>query len=139
MTDLIAPPGLTHPNIVAQIRAAPPLGEFDEMAAFQRMQRITFLRTLHANRNPAEIDPALRAEWAAHQQRVAAYSQVKASPPPVAPAPLPVSASVPQAPRAVVPAVPEATPALAGISSRADMLTSLLGARPTPAAPTDLV
>jgi hypothetical protein len=51
------------------------------------------------------------------------------------PAPPPVTASVPQAPRAVAPAVPQ-TPALAGISRRTEVLTSLLG-RPAPVAPTD--
>jgi hypothetical protein len=129
----IAPPALTHPNVVAAMRAAPPIEPFDEHAALQRMQRVQFLRSIHA-RGPV-ADPALTAEWSAHQQRVAAYSQVKAPKPPAIPAPL-STAVVPQAPRAVVPVVPQ-TPALAGVSRRAEMLTSLLGARPTPAPPTD--
>jgi hypothetical protein len=49
------------------------------------------------------------------------------------PAPASVSAVVPRAPRAAV----QPTPALAGITRRAGMLSSLLGAQP--AAPTDLV
>jgi hypothetical protein len=137
----IAPPPLTHYNIVSRIRSAPPLGEFDEAAALARMQRVQFLRSLHA-RGPV-TDPALRAEWAAHQQRVATYAVVRApAPPPLsAPtspptlAPLP-AATVPRAPRPTVPAPVPPTPALAGITRRAEMLTSLLGARPTPVAPT---
>jgi hypothetical protein len=111
----IAPPPLTHPNVVAAMRAAPPIEPFDEHAALQRMQRVQFLRSIHAN-GPA-ADPALTAEWAAHQQRVAAYSQVKVPKPPAIPAPLP-TAVVPQAPRPVVPAAPQPTPAFAAITNR---------------------
>jgi hypothetical protein len=53
------------------------------------------------------------------------------------PMPAPASSSVPRAPRAVAPAVPQASPALAGISRRTEVLTSLLGARPTSVALTD--
>jgi hypothetical protein len=132
----IAPPPLTHPNIVAQLRAAPPLGEWNDEAALRRMQRVQFLRSLHA-RGPV-ADPALRAEWQAHQARVAQYAVVKApaSPPLSAPTPPPVSASVPRAPRPTVPTVPQ-TPALAGVTRRTELLSSLLGAKP--AAPTDLI
>jgi hypothetical protein len=45
--------------------------------------------------------------------------------------------TVPRAPRPTVPVQPTPTPALAGITRRTEMLTSLLGARPAPAAPTD--
>jgi hypothetical protein len=136
MDDIALPP-TTHPATVAAMRAAPPLGEFDEAAALARMQRITFFRTMHANGKAAQLDPAQRAEWAAHQQRVAAYSQVKTPKPPqvTAPAPPPITALAPQAPRPVVPTLPQ-TPALAGVTRRAEMLTSLLG-RPTPVASTD--
>ena len=91
MNDPIVPPPLTHPNIAAKMRAAPPLGEFDEAAALARMQRITFLRTLHANRDASQIDPALRAEWQAHQARVATYAVVRAPKPPATLAPLPAA------------------------------------------------
>jgi hypothetical protein len=137
----IAPPPLTHYNIVAQVRAAPPLPEWDDEAAIRRMQRVQFLRSLHA-RGPV-ADPALRAEWQAHQARVAAYAVVKApAPPPLsAPTPPPTlaplpAATVPRAPRPTVPAAPQ-TPALAGITRRTELLTSLLSAKPV--APTDLV
>jgi hypothetical protein len=132
----IAPPPLTHYNIVSQIRAAPPLPEWDDEAAIRRMQRVQFLRSLHA-RGPV-ADPALRAEWQAHQARVATYAVVRApAPPPLpAPAPPPVSATVPRPPRPTVPVAPQ-TPALAGILRRTELLSSLLGAKP--AAPTDLV
>jgi hypothetical protein len=134
MTDFnIALPPVTAPSIVNAMRAAPPIEPFDEHAALQRMQRVTFLRTLHA-RGPV-ADPALRAEWAAHQQRVAAFSQVKGPKPSTTPAPLP-AATVPRAPRPTLPAPVQPTPALAGVTRRSEMLTSLLGARPA-AAPTN--
>jgi hypothetical protein len=132
----IAPPALTHPNVVAAMRAAPPLGEFDEAAALTRMQRITFLRTMHANGKAAQLDPGLRAEWAAHQQRVATYAVVRAPKPPPTLAPLP-AATVPRASQPTVPAPVQPTPALFGVTRRTEMLTSLLGARPAPVAPTD--
>jgi hypothetical protein len=56
-----------------------------------------------------------------------------APPPPALPS---AAASVPQTPRAPVPTAPQPTPALAGISRRTEVLSSLLG-RPTPVAPTD--
>jgi hypothetical protein len=55
------------------------------------------------------------------------------APPPV---PTPVRALVPQAPRAPVATAPQPTPALAGISRRTEVLSSLLG-RPAPVAPSD--
>jgi hypothetical protein len=146
MTDWnIAPPALTHPNVVAAMRAAPPLGEFNEAAALQRMQRVAFLRSIHekaAKGDPRAMavvrDPAIQSEVAAHNARIATYAVVKTPAPPPLPAPMPppVTAITPQAPRAAAPAVPQ-TPALAGVSRRAEMLTSLLGARPAPTVPTD--
>jgi hypothetical protein len=102
------------------------------------MQRITFLRAMHANGKAARLDPAQRAEWAAHQQRVATYAVVKApaAPPLAAPTPPPVTALTPQAPRATAPAVPQASHALDGIARRTNLLTSLLG-RPASIAPSD--
>jgi hypothetical protein len=111
----IALPPLTSPTVVNAMRAAPPIEPFDEAKALARVQRITFLRSLHA-KGPV-TDPALRAEWAAHQQRVAAYSQVKAPKPPAVPAPLP-TAAVPSTPRPTVPAAPQPTPAFAAITNR---------------------
>jgi hypothetical protein len=70
-------------------------------------------------------------------QAVAAYHGLSPLPAPApAPVPAPVSTVVPQAPRAPVPTAPQPTPALAGISRRTEVLTSLLG-RPAPVAPTD--
>jgi hypothetical protein len=133
----IAVPPVTHPAVVARMQAAPPLGEFDEHAALQRMQRVQFLRALHANPNAPQIPPALTAEWQAHQAHVAQYAAVRApaTPPLAAPMPPPARAVAPQAQRPAASVVPQ-TPALAGISRRAELLTSLLG-RPTPAAPSD--
>ena len=111
----IAPPPLTHPNVVNAMRAAQPLQPFDEAAALARMQHVTFLRTLH-ERGPV-TDPALRAEWAAHQQKVAAYSQVKTPTPPPTVAPLP-AATVPRTPRPTAPAAPQPTPAFSAITNR---------------------
>jgi hypothetical protein len=122
----IAAPALTHPNIVAQMRAAPSLGEWDEAAAVARINRVAFLRSIHAkaaNGDPGAQalvnDPAVQSEVAAHNARVATYAVVKAPKPPPVPAPLPpVTATVPQAPRAVVPAAPQPTPAFAAITNR---------------------
>ena len=139
MTEFnIAPPALTHPAVVARMQATPPLGEFDEHAALQRMQRVAFLRALHANPNAPPIPPALTAEWQAHQAHVAQYAAVRAPAPPrlAAPMPPPVTALAPQAPRATAPAVPQASHALDGIARRTNLLGSLLG-RPTAVAPTD--
>jgi hypothetical protein len=63
------------------------------------------------------------------------YPGLAPLPAPPAPVPASVGASVSRAPRPVVPAVPQPTPALAGITRRTELLTSLLGARP--AVPTD--
>jgi len=133
----IAPPALTHPAVVARMQATPPLGEFDEHAALQRLQRVAFLRALHANPNAPPIPPALTAEWQSHQAHVAQYSVVRAPAPPRLAAPMPPSIAAPtsQTPRPVVPTLPQ-TPALAGVQRRVDTLTSLLG-RPTVPAPTD--
>jgi hypothetical protein len=125
----VASPPLTHPNIVSKMRAVPPPEPFNEAAALARMERITFLRSLH-QRGPVS-DPALSAEWAAHNARVAQYSAVRAPTPPAVPVPLSVVASVPQAPRPAPIAPVQPTPALAGISNRAAMLQNLL-ARPAP-------
>jgi hypothetical protein len=76
-------------------------------------------------------------------QAVATYHGLEPAPPrglpPAARAPAPVSAIAPRAPRPTVPAPVQPTPALAGVTRRTEVLTSLLGARPTPAAPADLV
>lgn len=75
-------------------------------------------------------------------QHVAAYHGL-VPPTILPPVPAPVRALAPQAPRAVAPAVPQPTPAtpiLSGVQGRvAGIAASFLGARPTPAAPTDLV
>jgi hypothetical protein len=93
-----------------------------------------------AHRESLRMWRVLAARGHENAQAVVAYHGLPPLPAPTlipAPAPAPVRALVPQAPRATVPAAPQATPALAGISRRAEMLTSLLGARPTPATPTD--
>jgi hypothetical protein len=114
----IPPPALTHPNLVAQMRVAPSLGEWDEAAALARMNRVTFLRSIHAKAAQGDpgaqalvADPAIRSEVAAHNGRIAAYSAVKSPAPPAAPAPPPISAAVPRAPQVTLPA-PAQTPAL---------------------------
>jgi hypothetical protein len=130
MTDFnIALPPVTAPSIVNAMRGVQPLPPFDEHAALQRMQRVTFLRIIH-ERGPV-ADPALRAEWQAHQARVAQYSAVKSPKPPATLAPLP-AASVPRSPRppapqpsqAVAPSAP--TPALDGVSRRVQMFQRLV-------------
>jgi hypothetical protein len=119
MTD-IAPPPVTHPRVVEAMRAVPPLGEFDEQAAIQRMQRIAFLRSLHAAGPVADV--GLRAEWAEHNARVAQYAAVKPpTPPAAASAPPPVSAAEPHPPRAPAPSAWQPSPALAGATRRAGL------------------
>jgi hypothetical protein len=130
VTD-IAPPPIMHPNILARMRAVPPLEPFDEVAALARMQRISFLRSIHGPVN----DPALSAEWAEHNARVAQYAAVKPPPPPAA-APPPVTAFVPRPPRAPAPTAWQPSPALAGATRRAGLsqaatvLSALWGVSP---------
>lgn len=93
----------------------------------------------HEGAQQVMAQPHIQDELRAHQQRVALYAHLPMTPPTAAVRPVPQqsAALTPQAPRAVVPAVPQATPALAGITRRTEVLTSLLGARPATAAPTD--
>jgi hypothetical protein len=96
-----------------------------------------------AHRESLRMWAMLAARGHEGAQAVATYHGLAPAPPrglpPAARTPAPVSAIAPRAPWPTVPAPVQPSPALAGISRRADMLTSLLGARPTPAAPTDLV
>jgi hypothetical protein len=136
----ITPPP-AYPSLVAgamrnaQYAPAPAAPDFDANVAAAKADA--------QHRESLALWRQLAVAGHAGAQAVVAHPQVavKLGPPvPLAafkpvPAPPSVTASVPQAPRAVVPAAPQ-TPAVAGISRRTEVLTSLLG-RSTPAPPTD--
>jgi hypothetical protein len=140
----IAPPP-AYPSLVAgamrnaQYAPAPAAPDFDANVAAARAEaaHIEMLRGWRM----------LAARGHEGAQAVVVHPQVQAKlgppvplaafkPMPPAPALPSVTASVPQAPRAVVPTAPQPTPALAGISRRTEVLSSLLG-RPAPVAPPD--
>jgi hypothetical protein len=92
-----------------------------------------------AHRESLRMWSVLAAQGHEAARGVANYHGVT---PPAILSPAPVvrqspAASVPRAPRPTVPAPVQPTPALAGVTRRTELLSSLLGAKPV--APTDLV
>jgi hypothetical protein len=131
--------GITPPPARMQWSVLP---EFDSEAATARMNRVTFLRSIHTRAAGGDphaqaviATPGIRDEVAAYNSRVATYSGMKApapAPPSLRAAPAP-SAAVPRSPRAVTPTTPQpATPVLSGLQGRVDMLTRLVSPPPLP-------
>jgi hypothetical protein len=134
----ITPPPMYPPLVAgtmrnAQFAAAPSLPDFEANLAEAKAhaQHIESLRGWamlaargHEGAQAVMAHPQVQAKLGARIP-LAAFKPVSAPPP--------VTASVPQAPRAPVPTAPQPTPALAGISRRTEVLSSLLGARPAPA------
>jgi hypothetical protein len=135
--DIALPPH--YPSLVAgamrnaQYAPAPAAPDFDANVAAAKADA--------QHRESLALWRQLALAGHAGAQAVVAHPQVAAKlgpPVPLAafkpvPSPPPVTAAVPRAPRAPVPTAPQPTPALAGISRRTEVLSSLLGAKSAPA------